>query len=558
MRRRIFISICLTSLLTLFLTFAFITGILYNSTFNSIKREVRNESLYISEALESYQGHFSNISSYLNTVGLKSLNRITLIGSDGVVLYDNFALPANMDNHSYRPEFIDAMQSGFGEITRFSDTLGESTYYYALKLEDNNILRIASTTKSVLGIVSDSIIWFILIFITLLTISVIVARFLTGSIVKPINSLDLDNPLSNDTYEELSPLLLRMDKQKREINNNIQELTKTRDDFSFITDNMSEGLVIFSENGHVIAANKSAKRILGVEEKHYYLENCRDSNYVKAIQSSLKGYSSTVKLYKEGHAYQLSANPVKENSTGYATVLFITDITEKDQAEQRRKEFSANVSHELKTPLTSILGYAELISKQIAKKEDIPRFAGLIHSEAARLLQVIEDIIKLSRLDESDLEKEFKDVSLDELCLSVAKDLATKAEKHYVKINLNIIQVYIKGYSPVLYEMIFNLCDNAITYNKPGGNVDISLRKNENTVTLSIIDTGIGIPMEHQSRVFERFYRVDKSHSKDTGGTGLGLSIVKHAAALHDAKIELKSEPGKGTSVSVIFKLKHF
>jgi two-component system phosphate regulon sensor histidine kinase PhoR len=321
---------------------------------------------------------------------------------------------------------------------------------------------------------------------------------------------------------------------------------------------MSEGLVIFSENGHVIAANKSAKRILGVEEKHYYLENCRDSNYVKAIQSSFKGFSANEKLYKEGHAYQLSANPVKENSTGYATVLFITDITEKDQAEQRRKEFSANVSHELKTPLTSILGYAELISKQIAKKEDIPRFAGLIHSEAARLLQVIEDIIKLSRLDESDLEKEFKDVSLDELCLSVAKDLATKAEKHYVKINLNIIQVYIKGYSPVLYEMIFNLCDNAITYNKPGGNVDISLRKNENTVTLSIIDTGIGIPMEHQSRVFERFYRVDKSHSKDTGGTGLGLSIVKHAAALHDAKIELKSEPGKGTSVSVIFKLKHF
>jgi two-component system phosphate regulon sensor histidine kinase PhoR len=421
MRRRIFISICLTSLLTLFLTFAFITGILYNSTFNSIKREVRNESLYISEALESYQGHFSNISSYLNTVGLKSLNRITLIGNDGVVLYDNFALPANMDNHSYRPEFIDAMQSGFGEITRFSDTLGESTYYYALKLEDNNILRIASTTKSVLGIISDSIIWFILIFIALLTISVIVARFLTGSIVKPINSLDLDNPLSNDTYEELSPLLLRMDKQKKEINNNIQELTKTRDDFSFITDNMSEGLVIFSENGHVIAANKSAKRILGVEEKHYYLENCRDSNYVKAIQSSFKGFSANEKLYKEGHAYQLSANPVKENSTGYATVLFITDITEKDQAEQRRKEFSANVSHELKTPLTSILGYAELISKQIAKKEDIPRFAGLIHSEAARLLQVIEDIIKLSRLDESDLEKEFKDVSLDELCLSVAK-----------------------------------------------------------------------------------------------------------------------------------------
>jgi two-component system phosphate regulon sensor histidine kinase PhoR len=495
------------------------------------------------------------MSSYLSTVGLKSLNRITFIGSDGTVLYDNFALPANMDNHSDRPEFINAMETGFGEITRFSDTLGESTYYYALKLEDNNILRIASTTKSVLGILSDSIVWFILIFIILLTVSVLVARFSTTLIVKPINTLDLDNPLSNDTYEELSPLLLRMDKQKREINNNIQELTKTRDDFSFITDNMSEGLVIFSENGHVLAANRSAKKILGVDEKHYYLENCRDSNYVKAIQSSLKGNSLTVKLNKEGNTYQLSANPVKENSTGYATVLFVTDITEKDQAEQRRKEFSANVSHELKTPLTSILGYAELISKQIAKKEDVPHFAGLIHSEAARLLQIIEDIIKLSRLDESDLEKEFQDVSLDELCLSVVRDLNCKAEKHKVKINVNIVKANISGYTPVLYEMIFNLCDNAITYNKQGGNVDISIEKNTDDITLRIKDSGIGISLEHQSRVFERFYRVDKSHSRDTGGTGLGLSIVKHAAALHNAKVDLKSEPGKGTLITVVFNI---
>ncbi|HOD93453.1 MAG TPA: ATP-binding protein [Clostridia bacterium] len=553
MRKRIFTSIFLTSMLALILTFAFVSGILYNSTFNSIKREVRNESLYISEALESYNGHFSNISTYLNTIGLQSLNRITLINSDGLVLYDNFALPANMDNHLDRPEIIDAIQNGYGEVSRFSKTLGERTYYYAYMMKDSNIIRIASTTKSILGIITESVIWFILVFIALISISVVIARLLTKTVVKPINTLDLDNPLSNDTYEELSPLLIRMDKQKNEIKNNINELTKTRDDFNFITDNMSEGFVVFSEKGYVISANKSAKKILGIREQHYYMESCRDLTYIKVIQSSLNGNPLIDKLHKDGHIYQLSASPVKEDLKRYAAVLFISDITDKDQAEQRRKEFSANVSHELKTPLTSILGYAELISKQIAKKEDIPRFADMIHTEASRLMQVIEDIIKLSRLDESDLEDEFVNVSLDELCASVVNDLKTKAKNHKVTINTNLKKVYINGYAPMLYEMIYNLCDNAIAYNKPTGFVDISLDTIDNTVILKITDNGIGIPIEHQSRIFERFYRVDKSHSKGTGGTGLGLSIAKHAAALHKAKIQLSSIPDKGTSISVTF-----
>jgi len=540
-------------MLALILTFAFVSGILYNSTFNSIKREVRNESLYISEALESYNGHFSNISTYLNTIGLQSLNRITLINSDGLVLYDNFALPANMDNHLDRPEIIDAIQNGYGEVSRFSKTLGERTYYYAYMMKDSNIIRIASTTKSILGIITESVIWFILVFIALISISVVIARLLTKTVVKPINTLDLDNPLSNDTYEELSPLLIRMDKQKNEIKNNINELTKTRDDFNFITDNMSEGFVVFSEKGYVISANKSAKKILGIREQHYYMESCRDLTYIKVIQSSLNGNPLIDKLHKDGHIYQLSASPVKEDLKRYAAVLFISDITDKDQAEQRRKEFSANVSHELKTPLTSILGYAELISKQIAKKEDIPRFADMIHTEASRLMQVIEDIIKLSRLDESDLEDEFVNVSLDELCASVVNDLKTKAKNHKVTINTNLKKVYINGYAPMLYEMIYNLCDNAIAYNKPTGFVDISLDTIDNTVILKITDNGIGIPIEHQSRIFERFYRVDKSHSKGTGGTGLGLSIAKHAAALHKAKIQLSSIPDKGTSISVTF-----
>ena len=555
MKRRIFTSIFFASLLTLILTFAFVSAILYNNAATSIKLEVRNESIYISEAIKSYNENIIDISSYLNSAGAKSLNRITLISSDGIVTYDNFAQIQTMDNHSDRPEFIDAMKTGQGEITRFSDTLGESTYYYALKLNNNDVLRIASTTKSILGIVTESIVWFILIFIFIILISLLIARLLTKVVVKPINKLDLDNPLSNDTYEELSPLLLRMEKQKKEIKNRMDELTKTRDDFNFITDNMSEGLVIFSEKGYVLASNKSANKILGISQKQYYLESCRDSSYIELIESSLNGKPHTAKINRSGYTYQLFARPVKEESKKFATVLFITDITEKDQAEQRRKEFSANVSHELKTPLTSILGYAELISKEIAKKEDIPRFGELIHREAARLLQVIEDIIKLSKLDEADLIKEFEDVRLDELCLTVINDLKQKASGYKVKCSFEGQKTIIKGYFPILYEMIYNLCDNAIVYNKAEGSVILTLEKNDNKAVLTVADTGIGIPQEHLPRVFERFYRVDKSHSKDTGGTGLGLSIVKHAASLHDAKIDISSKINKGTKISISFNI---
>ncbi|HPJ75942.1 MAG TPA: ATP-binding protein, partial [Clostridia bacterium] len=392
-------------------------------------------------------------------------------------------------------------------------------------------------------------------FIFIILISLLIARLLTKAVVKPINKLDLDNPLSNDTYEELSPLLLRMEKQKKEIKNRMDELTKTRDDFNFITDNMSEGLVIFSEKGYVLASNKSANKILGISQKQYYLESCRDSSYIELIESSLNGKPHTAKINRSGYTYQLFASPVKEESKNFATVLFITDITEKDQAEQRRKEFSANVSHELKTPLTSILGYAELISKEIAKKEDIPRFGELIHREAARLLQVIEDIIKLSKLDEADLIKEFEDVRLDELCLTVINDLKQKASGYKVKCSFEGQKTIIKGYSTILYEMIYNLCDNAIVYNKAEGSVILTLEKTDNKAVLTVADTGIGIPQDHLPRVFERFYRVDKSHSKDTGGTGLGLSIVKHAASLHDAKIDISSKINKGTKISISFNI---
>jgi len=553
MRKRVFISIFLTSLLTMILTFILISWIMYNNTFDSVKREVQNESFYVSDALKTYNNDTADMFSYLNRAGLKSRNRITYIKSDGTVLYDNLALAADMENHSDRPEVIEALQTGHGEITRYSDTLGESIYYYAIKLEDGNILRIAATTKSILGMMTGSAIWIILIFITFISLSVIIARLLTKSIVRPINNLDLDNPLSNKTYDELSPLLLRLDKQKTELMENVQEISKTRINFAFISNNMSEGIVVFSEKGYITGANRSARDILGIDIQQFFMEGCRDLGYIKAVRSALEGKPMTAKFEKSGFVYQLSASPVKENPEKHTALLFITDITEKDQAEQRRKEFSANVSHELKTPLTSISGYAELISKKIAKKEDVPRFAEMIHTEATRLLQVIEDIMKLSRLDESDLEKEFEDVNLSKLCTSVINDLQQIAQNKDVVIKSDLKNVYINGYSPILYEMLYNLIDNAIIYNNPKGYVDISLAEEEDEIILTVKDNGIGIPPEHQPRIFERFYRVDKSHSRDTGGTGLGLSIVKHAAALHKADIDLTSTPGEGTTVTVTF-----
>ena len=438
MRRRVFISIFLTSLLTMILTFVLISWIMYNNTFDSIKREVKNESFYVSDALKTYDDDSPDMYSYLNKVGLNSSNRITYIKNNGTVLYDNLAQASDLDNHSDRPEVIEALQNGSGEITRYSDTLGESIYYYALKLGNGNILRIAATTKSILGIMIGSAIWIIIIFITFISLSVIIARLLTKSIVKPINTLDLDNPLSNKTYDELSPLLLRLDKQKTELMKNVQEMSKARINFAFISNNMSEGIVVFSEKGYITGANKSAKEILGISIQQFFMEGCRDLDYIKAVRSALDGKPMTTKFEKNGLVYQLSASPVKENPEKHAALMFITDITEKDQAEQRRKEFSGNVSHELKTPLTSISGYAELISKKIAKKEDVPRFAEMIHTEAIRLLQVIEDIMKLSRLDESDLEKEFEYVSLKKICSSVVNDLTPIAQHKNVAINTHL------------------------------------------------------------------------------------------------------------------------
>ena len=551
MKKRIFLSICFASLISVLLSSVFIGGVIYRNSENEIKTEIRNEAFYLAHTLE----FIGCDTAYLSETGENVSNRITLIDTDGTVLYDNYAEENDMTNHMSRPEVADAAANGTGEAVRHSNTVGEKTYYYAVRLSDGTIVRIANTSKTVYGVIRNAVGWIILISILVLIVAVVIAYLLSRSIIKPINNLNIDSPLSNNTYEELSPLLRRMDKQNAEIASKIRILKEKQNELDYITSSMSEGLVIFSETGNILSANASAGRILKGQTEGSYLMLSRDADYISCVESALKGKASTKKMKTENKVYSLSASPVANESKDYAAVLFIVDITDRELAEQMRREFTANVSHELKTPLTSILGYAEIISNGIAKPEDINGFAGRIYSEASRLMTLIQDIIHLSRLDEGELRHEFEKVNLSEVCKKAVNDLSEKAKAAKITLNEDIDDIVMNGYEPVLYEIVFNLCDNAIIYNKPEGSVSVSLKSDSSKAILTVSDTGIGIAPEHQARIFERFYRVDKSRSKETGGTGLGLSIVKHGAMLHDAEIAISSKPDKGTSISITFNI---
>ena len=551
MKKRIFLSICFASLISVLLSSVFIGGVIYRNSENEIKTEIRNEAFYLAHTLE----FIGCDTAYLSETGENVSNRITLIDTDGTVLYDNYAEENDMTNHMSRPEVADAAANGTGEAVRYSNTVGEKTYYYAVRLSDGTIVRIANTSKTVYGVIRNAVGWIILISILVLIVAVVIAYLLSRSIIKPINNLNIDSPLSNNTYEELSPLLRRMDKQNAEIASKIRILKEKQNELDYITSSMSEGLVIFSETGNILSANASAGRILKGQTEGSYLMLSRDADYISCVESALKGKASTKKMKTENKVYSLSASPVANESKDYAAVLFIVDITDRELAEQMRREFTANVSHELKTPLTSILGYAEIISNGIAKPEDINGFAGRIYSEASRLMTLIQDIIHLSRLDEGELRHEFEKVNLSEVCKKAVNDLSEKAKAAKITLKEDIDDIVINGYEPVLYEIVFNLCDNAIIYNKPEGSVSVSLKSDSSKAILTVSDTGIGIAPEHQARIFERFYRVDKSRSKETGGTGLGLSIVKHGAMLHDAEIAISSKPDKGTSISITFNI---
>lgn len=486
--------------------------------------------------------------------------RITWIAADGSVIYDTETGSRQAENHKDRQEVCEALEHGEGESMRYSATLMEKTRYYAKRLEDGSILRISSRYATagllVLGMMQPIL---MIIFVAMI-FAVMLAHGLSRRIVEPLNKLDLENPLDNETYEELSPLLNRINGQRAEIAHQLRKLQEKTDEFTQITQSMKEGLVLLDNKEIVLSMNPSARIIFGVEddaEGNDFLQLERSHHICLAMEKCLKEGHSEVRMERMGREYQLDISRIESAGMILGTVILIFDITEQEYAERNRREFTANVSHELKTPLQGIIGSAELIESGMVKPEDMSRFIGHIRKEATRLVALIEDIIRLSQLDEGN-EMPNEDVDLLELAWEVSGNLQPSAQEKNISMTISGNHVLLYGVRRLLYEIIYNLCDNAIKYNVSDGNVAMRVETDEFHAKVIIRDTGIGIAPEHQARVFERFYRVDKSHSKSSGGTGLGLSIVKHAVQYHHGTIEMKSEEKKGTEIILTFPyLKH-
>ena len=525
----------------------------YISFERSVENQLRQESLLVSAGMEQAN---DDEQSYLNRLSGSVVDRVTWIDADGTVLFDNYADTSTMDNHLDRREVADAIENGTGFASRYSGTLSVKTEYYARKLEDGTILRIAVDHTSVFQLLYR----LLLPLIGVLGLLVFLAAVLSGRIakqaVRPINDIDLDHVEDTEPYEELSPLLTKISSQSRRIEEQVEQLQRQRREFEAITENMSEGFLIVDSHTNLLSYNSSAKRMLGVEnlpEHETVLAINRSSGFRGVLEKALAGrHSQTIFQYKE-RQYQFLANPVCQHGQIVGAVILLMDVTERMEQEAMRREFTANVSHELKTPLTSISGYAEIIEAGIVKEEDISRFAGKIHEEAMRLLTLVNDILKISRLDEDVDLPEKESVDLYSLSEQILSRLQPQAEKRDIHMELSGDHESVLGQRQVLDDMVFNLCDNAIKYNKEQGSLAVKIQKTEEGICLSVQDTGVGIPYEHRERIFERFYRVEKSHSKELGGTGLGLSIVKHGAQLHDAQIRVRSTVGQGTTITLIF-----
>jgi two-component system phosphate regulon sensor histidine kinase PhoR len=550
MKKQIFGSIFFTSLLSTLIMSCLIFSVMYGQFYNEIKQSVKKEAAVIES------GYELSGESFLNALK-GDVYRVTLIASSGTVLFDNVINPADMENHSDRPEVREALKNGMGEANRNSETIGEQTFYHAIRLPDGSVLRVASTTDSVYASIVACLPITILGILAIAILSGFIAKRRTRSVIQPINSLNLDDPLQNDVYEELSPLLTRIEKQHREINAQMNELQKRQDEFSAITGSMSEGLILLGGSGTVLSMNNSAARLYGIDGSAAgldFLEIDRSLELQELIRQASLGKRAYKTVEISGRQHQFVASPVISSGRITGTVLLIFDITERVMAEQRRREFTANVSHELKTPLQSIMGSAELMKNGLVKPEDIPRFTQRIYDESHHLVEMIEDIIRLSQLDELREELPKEEIDLTALAGEVAEHLSELARERNVSIRVDGGEVLVMGVRRLIWEIVYNLCDNAVKYNRIGGKVDITVAYGSNGAALTVADTGIGIPKEDQSRVFERFYRVDKSHSRESGGTGLGLSIVKHAAQYLGAAIELNSIVGKGTTVTVRFR----
>jgi two-component system phosphate regulon sensor histidine kinase PhoR len=492
---------------------------------------------------------------YLKNLNIKDY-RVTWIGTDGKVLYDSISEADEMENHFEREEVKEALSEGYGASSRYSSTLTQRYLYGAKRLPDGTVIRLSVTQNSLLILTLGMLQPIMIIFVIAIILSAFLASRLSKKIVKPLNELNLDKPLDNNGYDELSPLLRRIDTQQKEISRQSEELKQRQNELEVMTSAMSEGIILLNNRGTVLSINKAAAKLFGTDcfcIGEDIVSINRSLELAQLLNKAKNGEHSERVVELGSGRYQMMASPVISNNIVSGIVLLILDVTEKEKAEQLRREFTANVSHELKTPLHTISGSAELLANGMVKPEDIPIFLKRIYSEAQRMIQLVEDIIRLSHLDEGAEDMKWDMVDLYAVAEETINSLADEAESNGIKFELYGETVLINGIRQLLQEIIYNLCDNAIKYNCRGGSVSVGVKNENEFAVLTITDTGIGIPAEHQERIFERFYRVDKSHSKEIGGTGLGLSIVKHAAKLHNAEIELHSIVNKGTEITIKF-----
>lgn len=544
MTSKIFRSTVSVAVVVLLCSLGIVMGVLYNH-FTGVQVEQLKDELSLAVTGTEQYGN-----AFLENVEADRF-RVTWIDTDGTVLFDTRVDESTMENHADREEIREALATGSGSAVRNSITLTEQTYYEAQRLTDGTVLRISANQASAWALMMDLLWPIILIAVLAIGLCLILARRMAKNIVEPLNKLNLEQPLSNDTYEELSPLLRRINQQHLQIDAQIRKLQHKTDEFVQITSHMQEGLVVLDKETRIRSINAAAMKIFHAEEScvgSSFFQVNRSNALRQALNDALDhGHGSTVQEL-DGRAYRFDMSSIQSDGNLLGAVILAVDVTESQNAEQLRREFSANVSHELKTPLQGIIGSAELLETGMVKPEDAPRFVGHIRKEASRLVNLIEDIIRLSQLDEG-AELPAEQVDMLALAEDVKEVLAPSAAEKNVKIHVAGNGFTIKGVRRMLQEIIYNLCDNAIKYNVPGGNVTLRVENDR----LIVSDTGIGIPSEHKERIFERFYRVDKSHSKASGGTGLGLSIVKHAAAYHKAEIHLESTPGQGTTITIQF-----
>lgn len=557
MKQTILQNMIILTVIAVLASAVFTTAAVYTVFNNKLREELENSADFVTDLLEA--GY--DLEELLRSDAVaNSATRITLIAEDGEVLFDNHADIREMENHLHREEVQEALEEGSSQTVRRSRNIGTRTLYYAVRLNSGQILRFAVTTESIVYTL-----YRLLTLIGIMLVAVITAAFLLGEkmaegIIYPLNNLDLDNPLNNEVYGEITPLLTRIHRQNLAIEQQIQQLQAQQDDFIALTNNMAEGLIVVDKTGRIVMVNISALNLFGESNNSNtsfigknLLVLSRDIHLNQAVEEALKGEKAEDVITVNEKSYQVFADPIFEGSAVRGALVLLIDISSKYAVEQMRKEFAGNVSHELKTPLTAISSYAELIKDGIARPEDIPEFAAHIYAETQRMIALVDDILKLSRLDEKVDLGPTQSINLLALAGQAEQALRPLADNRQVEVKVSGRPLTVAGNEAILFEMVYNLIDNAIKYSNTGGHVDVKVLEQDGAVLLQVADQGIGIPKQHQGRVFERFYRVDKSHSKKTGGTGLGLSIVKHAALYHNAEVSLESEENKGTTVTVKF-----